>query len=141
MRHAPRRRLRLVGAASAFAASLLLSGCAFGGPASTPASTVVLLPGGLVGTWTEDGSDSLLQPYLSLEKNGTFRGSDGCNTLSGTWTYAESDGVVLGDIASTEIACEGIDTWLAQVATAQVQAGVMTVQSADGTIIGRLEGS
>lgn len=141
MRHAPRRRLRLVAGASAFAALLLLSACAFGGPASTPASTVILLPGGLFGTWTEDGSDSLLQPYMSLEKDGTFRGSDGCNTLSGTWTYAESDGVVLGDIASTEIACQGIDTWLAQVATAQVQAGVMTVKSADGTVIGRLEGS
>lgn len=49
--------------------------------------------------------------------------------------------MVLGDIASTEIACEGIDTWLSQVATAQVQAGVMTVKSADGTVIGRLEGS
>ena len=124
----------------AAAASLFLSSCAFGGPASTPASTVILLPGGLVGTWTEDGSDSLQQPYISLEQDGTFRGSDGCNTLSGTWTYSDSDGVVLGDIGSTEIACEGIDTWLAQVATAQVQAGVMTVQSADGTVIGRLEG-
>ena len=124
----------------AAAASLFLSSCAFGGPASTPVATVILLPGGLVGTWTEDGSDSLQQPYISLEQDGTFRGSDGCNTLSGTWTYTDSDGVVLDDIASTEIACEGIDTWLAQVATAQVQADVMTVQSADGTVIGRLEG-
>jgi heat shock protein HslJ len=139
--YAPRRRVRLFGTASAFAASLLLSACTFGGPASTPAATVILLPGGLAGTWTEDGSDSLQQPYISVEEDGTFRGSDGCNTLSGTWTYTDSDGVVLGDIASTKIACEGIDTWLSQAATARVQAGVMTVHSADGTILGRLEGS
>jgi len=141
VRHAPQRRLRLVGAASAFAASLLLSACAFGGPASTPAATVILLPGGLVGTWTEDGSKSLQQPYMSLEADGTFRGSDGCNTLVGTWTYTDSEGVVLGDFSSTEIGCLGIDTWLNQAATARVQADVMTVLSADGTTIGQLEGS
>lgn len=140
MSHALQHRIRSAAAVSAVAATMLLSACASGGPASTPASTIVMLPGGLVGTWTLDGSDSLQQPYMSLAADGTFSGNDGCNTLSGTWTYAD-DEVILGDFASTEIACEGIDSWLQQAATARVQADVMTVQSADGTAIGRLEGT
>ncbi|WP_374945489.1 META domain-containing protein [Agreia sp.] len=91
-----------------------------------------------VGYWAERRTST--SPFLSLAADGTFSGSDGCNTLVGSWTYTDDEQVVFGQIASTLMACEGVDTWLNQAATGRVQANIMTVDSADGTVIGQLEG-
>lgn len=91
-----------------------------------------------VGYWAERRTST--SPFLSLAADGTFTGSDGCNTLVGSWTFTDDEQIVFGETASTLVACEGVDTWLNQAATARVQANVMSVQSADGTVIGQLEG-
>jgi heat shock protein HslJ len=144
MRRIPERRGRILAAVSV-AAAFLLSACTSRGAASTsthpPSSTPTssIQPSALVGTWTEPRASE--PPFLSLEEDGTFVGSDGCNSLGGTWMSSDDEQVVFGEISSTEIACPGIDTWLSQLASAEVQADVMTVRSMDDTVIGRLEGS
>lgn len=87
-----------------------------------------------VGLW---GSQDPQQPWLELAEDGSLTGSDGCNTLTGTW---EGDGsrVDFGAIASTRMACEGVDTWLSAAGWATLQGGVMTVATPEGTVIGQL---
>jgi heat shock protein HslJ len=97
-----------------------------------------ILPAALVGTWTEPRAST--SPFLSLAEDGTFLGSDGCNSIGGTWTSADEEQLIFDLVSSTEIACEGIDTWFSRLATAEVRADVMTVHSADDTVVGRLEG-
>jgi len=36
------------------------------------------------------------------------------------------------------MACDGVDQWLSQASQGRVRAGVMTLQSADGTVLGQL---
>jgi heat shock protein HslJ len=137
----PERRCRILAAVSVAAVALLLSACTSSGPTptSTPTSTASIRPAALVGTWTEPRAST--SPSLSLREEGTFLGSDGCNSIGGTWTSTDEKLVIFDLVSSTEIACTGIDTWLSRVAAAEVQADVMTVRSADDTVIGRLEGS
>ena len=79
-------------------------------------------------------------PYLSISADGTFAGSDGCNQLSGSWSTNASDDerTDFTDVGMTLRACDGVDQWLSGLAMARVQAGVMTIQSADGTVLGQL---
>jgi len=88
-----------------------------------------------VGTWGDP--EAAATPSLVLEKDGSLTGTDGCNHLTGRWS--ESDGqVVFADVASTLMACEGVDTWLSGGAYAFLQAGVMSVYAADGLQLGQL---
>jgi len=89
------------------------------------------------GTWG-DTSDTTA-PSLVLEDGGDFSGTDGCNQLSGTWTVDESDHVHFENVASTMMACEDVDTWLAGLDEATVGDDTMTVLGQDGYEIGTLE--
>lgn len=86
------------------------------------------------GVW---GSQDAGQPYLELGSDGTLTGNDGCNTLSGSWELSDGS-VEFDDLASTMMACEGVDTWLSGADRAFLQAGVMTITDDDGTVIGQL---
>ena len=89
-----------------------------------------------VGYWVESNTPE--SPFLSLSADRTFTGNDGCNTLFGEWSTEEGEVTVFSGVGTTLMACEGVDTWLSGLARATVRAGVMTVQSADGTTIGQL---
>jgi heat shock protein HslJ len=89
-----------------------------------------------VGYWVE--ADTPTAPFLSMAADRTFTGNDGCNTLRGTWSTTDDDATRFSDVASTRMACEGVDTWLSGLALGRVVAGVMTIQSADGTVLGQL---
>ncbi|WP_394554044.1 META domain-containing protein [Agromyces sp. MMS24-JH15] len=110
----------------AVVAAIALSGC--GGSSG----------GGIdvVGTW---GDPTTGEPYLSLAEDGTLTGSDGCNRLAGGWELDEADQIEFGDVASTLMACEGVDTWLSGLDVATVSGTTMTILSDDGAEIGRLE--
>ena len=54
-----------------------------------------------------------------LADDGSLTGTDGCNRLVGTWT-AEADTVTFADVASTRMACDGVDTWLSALATGTI---------------------
>ena len=91
-----------------------------------------------VGYWVE--AFTPYAPFLSLSADRTFTGNDGCNELFGTWSTTPDDDerTEFSDVGMTRRACEGVDQWLSQLATARVIAGVMTLESADGTVIGQL---
>lgn len=108
------------------AAVLLLAGCA-----GTPSGAKV------VGHW---GSTASGQPNLNIEDDGTFSGSDGCNRLSGQGQI-DGDEITFGSIASTMMACEGVDTWLGKAATGNVKGDTMTVLDDKGSTIGTLDRS
>lgn len=91
------------------------------------------------GTWG-DATDTA-SPSLTLDEGGDFSGTDGCNRLSGTWTVDESDHVHFEDVAVTQMACEGVDTWLAGLNEATIADDTMTVLGQDGYEIGALERS
>lgn len=112
-------------AALAFA----LSGCASNAGASSDDAT---------GSWGTVGTDG--QPSLDLAEGGTVSGTDGCNRLTGSWTQDGST-VTFGPLASTMMACEGVDEWLGGAVTATVDGSTLTVLGKDGTSIGTLKRS
>ena len=94
-------------------------------------------PQGLpIGYWVE--SNTPTAPFLSIQADGSYSGNDGCNVITGTWKQADDEAIVFTGGAMTLMACEGVDQWLSQAAQGRVQAGVMTLQSADGTVLGQL---
>lgn len=99
-----------------------LTGCA--GPASTS----------FVGSWGQTGNG---QPNLTIADDGSFQGTDGCNRMTGQG--AISGGVFdFGAIASTSMACTGVDTWLSQADTAKVEGTGLVVYGTSGAKIGTL---
>jgi heat shock protein HslJ len=96
-------------------------------------------PQGLpIGYWVEKlGTPT---PFLSISANRSFTGNDGCNTVFGSWTAADDGAVQFINVGSTLMACDGVDQWLSKLSLGRVQAGVMTIQSADGTVLGQLTG-
>ncbi len=115
-------RFRVVPAVIAIALLAALSGC------SAPTSP-------FVGTWGNAGAAG--QPSLVLGSDGTVSGTDGCNSLTGSWTA--SNGVAtFGALASTLMACPGTTPWLGGASTAKVTGGQLVVSDATGAKIGTL---
>lgn len=116
------RNILVAGVASAALASVLaLSGCTAAPP---PA-----------GTW---GSSGAGEPQLVLDANGSLTGTDGCNRLMGSWSV-KGGTITFGQVASTMMACDGVDTWLVHLATARIDGSTMHVKNATGAEIGTLE--
>lgn len=90
------------------------------------------------GTW---GTEDEGQPYLNVDGAGTVTGSDGCNTLTGSWGAAGDAGIEFTDVAMTLMACERVDQWLSGLASATVAGDTLTIFDADGTEIGTLQRS
>ncbi len=93
-----------------------------------------------IGYWVESLTPTA--PYLSISADRTFTGNDGCNEIFGSWETAQDDDELtrFTEVGTTLRLCEGVDQWLGGLAMARVVAGVMTLQSADGTVIGQLTG-
>ena len=89
-----------------------------------------------IGYWVE--SNTPTAPFLSIQADGSYSGNDGCNALTGTWEQADDEAILFTAGAMTLMACEGVDTWLNQAAQGRVRAGVMTLQSAEGLVLGQL---
>ena len=120
---------------SALTATILLAAAA---ALTACASNSVSGAGGAdpVGTWGDATMTS--GPSLALDEGGEFSGTDGCNQLSGTWS--EQDQVIsFESVTSTMMACEGVDTWLAELASARISGDTMTVFAAANAEIGTLE--
>lgn len=95
-------------------------------------------PQGLpVGYWTEARTPTA--PFLSVMVDRTYAGSDDCGDVAGTWEDGEeSDSIVLLPNPASSADCGEADGWLGKATTARVRAGVMTLQSDDGTVVGEL---
>ncbi|WP_207670125.1 META domain-containing protein [Glaciibacter flavus] len=89
----------------------------------------------LAGAW---GVSEQGKPHLTFTDAGTVSGSDGCNLIAGSWKLA--DGVVtFGQLVSTLMACDQVDTWLGGASTATVSGATMTVYDNTDAKIGTLE--
>ena len=89
----------------------------------------------VVGQWVQK-TDTATR--LDLATDSTFTGSDGCNSLNGTWS--EKDHVItLSNTAMTLMACEGIDTWLSKAQTAETTDQSLKIKDAQGQEIGVLD--
>ena len=106
-------------------AALGLAGCATA-PGQEGAS--------VVGQWggVPDGA-----PVLVFSGEGTVTGNDGCNTLTGSWKQA-NDVITLENMATTLMACEGVDTWLSRASTVKVHGMNLMVFDAQDKEIGVL---
>ena len=124
---------KLIGAGVAVLAVLALAGC-LGEQGSARGGSV-----DAAGTWGDPSKDA--SPYLELEDDGSFSGSDGCNNLTGSWSVDEGEQVLFEDVASTMKACEDVDDWLAHLSVATIAGDTMTVLGQDGSEIGQLERS
>lgn len=78
-----------------------------------------------VGTWGDATAEQA--PYLSLDSDGNLSGSDGCNRLTGTWKLNPADQIQFEQVASTKMACEGVDTALSGLDVATISGDTMTV--------------
>lgn len=106
---------------------LVLSAGLLGGCVSEPTSE-------FIGSW---GSAEAGEPELTLDADGGVHGSDGCNSLSGSWER-QGDTAVLGQLASTLMMCVEVDDWLGGADTLMVEGELLRVYDAAGTEIGSL---
>ena len=114
------------------AATILLATGALAACASNPGGGAA----DPVGTWGDTATRT--EPSLVLADDDGLTGTDGCNQLVGSWT-ADGANVTFSDVASTRMACEGVDTWLSGLATAVVSGDTLSVSDASGAEIGTLE--
>jgi len=89
-----------------------------------------------IGYWAQ--SDAPGAPFLFIGSKGSFSGNDGCNTLTGPWEITDSGDIRFPATVATEMACEGVDTWLSDAVLGRAIGGVMTLESEDGTVLGEL---
>lgn len=117
--------LVLHGSRPAGVTELVRSRDPFVGPQSRP-----------IGYWVEDDTEGA--PFLFLSSRGSFSGNDGCNTLTGPWEATDDGAIRFPATVSTEMFCEGVDTWLGEAVLGRAVGGVMTLQDEDGTVLGQL---
>lgn len=86
------------------------------------------------GAW---GTEEAGQPSLTIAADGSFNGTDGCNSLMGKGTIAD-DKFEFGDFATTLKACEGVDDWLSNASSATLSGDTLKILSSDGVEIGTL---
>ncbi len=105
--------------------TVILSGC-------FPESKIVQP----VGVWSE--STDANSPSLSLHEDGSVTGFDGCNQLTGAWEPTDN-GVNFKQLASTQVACPDVDTWLDGAIEATISMDTMTVSGLNDEEIGTLQ--
>lgn len=115
-------RMRTAGVTAIFAV-LLLSGC------SPQGGTDVS------GKW---GSTDPGQPNLIVNADGSYSGSDGCNTMTGKGTISGNT-LELGNAAMTQKQCTDVNTWMSKASKGTVDGNTMTMYDASGKSIGRLD--
>lgn len=119
------------------------------GPKAVPAAFAILAAAAISLTACATGTSSVSdtawgfpdtdgKPSISFAADGSVTGSDGCNTLTGSWTEEEANTAELM-LASTLRYCEGVDTWLSGAASATVKNGKLVVSDSDGKELGTLE--
>ncbi|WP_308797451.1 META domain-containing protein [Agromyces silvae] len=92
-----------------------------------------------VGTWGDPSAENAA--YLSLDADGGLTGSDGCNRLTGSWKLNPADQIQFEQVASTRMACEGVETPLEGLDVATISGDTMTVFGEADAQIATLERS
>jgi len=116
------------------AAALMLGACGSDSQESSEGSSSTSLKT-FAGAWGEEASG---QPSLTIAEDGSFNGTDGCNSLVGHGTVDQKK-FDFGNFATTLMACQDVDTWLSGANTATVDGDTLTVFNHAGDKIGTLE--
>lgn len=87
------------------------------------------------GVWGQASEGS---PQLVLDAEGSLSGTDGCNTLMGSWSQ-EGDTVTFSGVATTLMECPDVDTWLSLMDSATVDGDTLRVHDDTGADIGTLD--
>lgn len=114
---------------------LSLLGLAACGP--SPSAEPAEPPVDVVGTWASDEEG---EPFLEFGEDESVTGSDGCNDISTTYSV-EGTTVTLEPFVSTLKACSGVDPWLSDVSSAEIDGETLVVMDAEGQEIGTLSRS
>lgn len=101
--------------------SVALSGCA-----ATPSAA---------GSWGSPLKPN--QPSLLLEESGVLTGTDGCNRMMGSWGQEGAD-VILSDVATTMMFCDGVDTWLSTATRAELEGDTLVFFNVNDAEVGEL---
>src|SRR5215212_4728032 len=88
--------MRVLRAAVSVAAVLLAAAC--GNRGDTQEGDSRPSPSDVVGTWGEPSAESST-PHFTFDSDGTYRGFDGCNSVTGSWTLSE-EGTLVTDLES-----------------------------------------
>ncbi|HYI34762.1 MAG TPA: META domain-containing protein [Glaciibacter sp.] len=95
----------------------------------------------LVGTWVVgERFETPTQPYLTIIDDGTWRGSDGCNGVVGTWELASGGKLEVTAGPTTMMFCEGkpLPTLFAEANAASVADETLTLMDGAGNVTATL---
>jgi hypothetical protein len=95
---------------------------------------------GLVGTWLPADGQAGGRAFVTLETDGTWTGSDGCNGTKGTWRSGPDGEFAATSGPSTKIGCENVPiaSWLADATSAELDGGTLVLRDASGAETARL---
>jgi hypothetical protein len=89
----------------------------------------------LVGTWVP-GGDAAPEAEITLDADGTYTGSDGCNGTTGRWAQGEDGRLLVTAGVSTMMACDGMHlVGLAMAAWAEVDGDTLTLYDVSGAVV------
>jgi heat shock protein HslJ len=110
-------------------------------PPARPAGTSPATAAHLAGRWVPADLVAPTHPYLQVEADGSWHGSDGCNGNQGRWALNDRGDFLASSGMSTMMFCEGapVPSWLAQARLAVFENGRLRLLDADGGRLGDLE--
>ena len=120
-------------------AAAALTACASGGGTTGGGADAPVSQSDLVGSWVtgEAYPTAPEQPYLALADDGTWKGSDGCNTSVGDWSVSDDGSVEATSGFSTLIGCQGADLpgFFKKSATAYLTGDSLVLADGSGDVL------
>lgn len=116
----------------ALLAVCLLAACGNGPAAAGPRPATAA---DLVGRWFPADGTAQGRAWAEFAEGGAWKGSDGCNGQSGTWSVGP-DGAVTGTAGmSTMIACENVPIarWISEADRAEIDGADLVLHGGYGT--------
>ena|SRR5690349_7839629 len=109
-------------------------------PASAPARQALLGRWTAVATASQGAGGGWKVPYVEFLEDGTWRGSDGCNGQSGSWSLSPARGFEASQGVQTLIGCANVNVggWLDDARTVQIDGDLLVLRDAEGAETGRL---
>lgn len=119
------------------------AGSVFSLPVPPAVPGPALSPEDLTGRWrTGDAAADGSRPFLTFATDGTYRGSDGCNGISGKWLLLPGNRLVFTSSGRTQVGCgnlQPVPEWTASTRSASVVSGALTLFDVDGTPLGAFD--
>lgn len=107
-------------------------------PAASPGPNVTA--DAVQGRWITGKADADgNHPFLTFSPDGSYRGSDGCNGISGRWLLSTTNYLAFTGGFHTDVACENllpVPTWTADARTVSVHGDRLTLFDQKGTALG-----